>query len=168
MSKNKLVGSVLGVLAGALLLVALPASAHANPVKIVNRQVLNDIRQYWCLDSNRAGFVYINPCANGRENPHQLWDRWEGGWTRNVATGMCLTNKPLGEGAFDARTVGCVNHPSQFWRSWNGGWYLSPASWFSPDSCLGRTFGDVHDTTMYGCFNPNQLDPPLNWYVLPA
>jgi hypothetical protein len=145
-------------------------NAHADgPYSIRNRS--ND----WCLDSNFLGFVYINPCNSG--NPYQRWERWNGGWTRNVATGLCLGHLHSNGAWIDVRTTVCADHPSQFWVSWQGGWYQRPSSSWSPTlACLAiRVSPDIghpdppdgRDLTAYECGNPNVDDPPRGWTVVP-
>jgi len=155
--------AVVAVLLSIVVSAIVVPSAHADgPYRITNRA------NGWCLDSNWDGFVYINPCGSG--NRFQQWERWNGGWTRNVQTGLCLGHLHSNGVWVDVRTTVCADHPSQFWVSWQGGWYQRPSSSWSPTlACLAiRVDGDGHDLTAYPCGDPNAIDPPRNWYVLPT
>ena len=71
------------------LIVAAFAAASAN-ADASHRWIRNMVGNDFCLDSNAAGTVYVNPCQRG--NAYQKWQFWNGGWARNVATGRCLEN----------------------------------------------------------------------------
>jgi hypothetical protein len=105
----------LSIVAVVLVVVALPAAAHASYFRIVNHETS------WCLEADMAGDAYLNPCAP--DNALQVWERWDGGWTRNLATGLCLR----GEGQFSPGSIHaapCVwNDPRANWLHWYGGWY---------------------------------------------
>jgi hypothetical protein len=144
---------------------AFPVAAHASYENIVNNE------SAWCLESNQAGDVYINPCQPG--NDRQMWERWNAGWTRNVATGLCLR----GDGHFNAasiHTAPCTwNEPRLNWLHWHGGWYqrasFDAQGFMTPPECLSRLVGSEHDITGVECKNPLGPNPPREeWYAVEA
>jgi hypothetical protein len=166
--------TITGVFIAALLAaIALPAAADAAFYRIINRQVQQDIRENWCL-TNSPPDVYIIRCDSRRRD--QLWEIWQGGWTRNVGTGYCLNADPWWEGDPNGvYTAACIpTAVREFWRFWQGGWYQRPSfiDWDGsrvPDACLTRLYGSVHDVVMGFCDNPNGPNPLSElWYVLPA
>jgi hypothetical protein len=147
-----------------LAFVAAPAAAHAAYFHIVNKET------NWCLDANEAGDVSIGACQpNGTT---QLWERWNGGWTRNVGTGLCL----VGAGQYSPESIHaspCAwNEPRMNWLHWYGGWYeratfdSGGVNW--PPECLSRV-GHTDDVTGIVCTNPNGPNPPAEeWYAVEA
>jgi hypothetical protein len=161
--------AVIGVLlvAGSTSVAASPASAADATFQIVNMEA------GWCLDSNFDGDVYINPCQ--ASNPYQRWFIWNGGWTKNLRTGLCLE----ADGYYNApsiRTSTCPwlqNEPRQFFQHWEGGWYLRKGftdpwngAWY-PDECVARLWGSAHDVTGVRCLNPNTPPSRETWYTIP-
>ena len=149
------------LLAIAIACLALPAAADAGYTRIVNRE------NGWCLEGNQAGDVYVNPCAAG--NSGQIWERWDGGWTRNVATGLCL--KADGKLTPDSiHGAPCVwAEPRLNWLHWYGGWYERAAFDASAAECLSRLSGSEHDVTGIACANPSGPNPPAEeWYAVEA
>lgn len=150
------------IVVAALAVVALPATAQARPGWIVN-----NASPYWCLDSNANtwhGDVYLNPCQSG--NPYQLWESWEGGWTRNVATGRCLAAEAYGHPNFIFAPACVWNGVQQHWRHWQGGWKQRQAYnnniTVGRAVCLARASGWPweHEVTGVECRNPNGPNPP--------
>jgi hypothetical protein len=148
-------------LAIALASLVLPAAADASYTRIVNRE------NGWCLEGNQAGDVYVNPCAGG--NGAQIWERWDGGWTRNVGTGLCL--KADGKLTPDSiHAAPCVwAEPRLNWLHWYGGWYERAAFDAVAAECLSRLPSSEHDVTGIACENPNGPNPPAEeWYAVEA
>ena len=131
---------------------ALPAVANAGYTRIVNGE------NGWCLDGNPAGDVYVNPCD--ARSSTQIWERWDGGWTRNVATGLCLK----ADGKLHPESIHaapCVwGEPRFNWLHWYGGWYERAAFDAFACECLSRLSGSEHDVTGVVCANPNGPNPP--------
>lgn len=118
----------------------------------------NDIGEKWCLTAPSTPVAYLEiwPCFGGT---NQMWEVWDGGWTRNVGWGTCLTA--------NARSVWvarCAADRRQYWWSWYGGWKQRLAYSGDIARCLARVPGDAHRVYVGTCGNPNALDPPKNWY----
>jgi hypothetical protein len=151
----------LSIVAVVLVVVALPAAAHASYFRIVNHETS------WCLEADMAGDAYLNPCAP--DNALQVWERWDGGWTRNLATGLCLR----GEGQFSPGSIHaapCVwNDPRANWLHWYGGWYqraeFVAGGVTNAAECMSRVAGS-HDVTGIACVNPNGPNPDSEeWFA---
>jgi len=102
----------------------------------------------WCLDSNARGSVYTNPCAGTGQNRYQQWIIWNGGWTKNVATGRCLEKA---DGSTEIRTRPCADVNSlTTWRHWGtpsvAGWYQSMNGW----DCIVTDLGTSHNVSVLG------------------
>jgi hypothetical protein len=147
-----------------LAFVAAPAAAHAAYFHIVNKET------NWCLDANEAGDVSLGDCQP--DSATQLWERWNGGWTRNVGNGLCL----VGAGAFSPDSIHAApcawNEPRMNWLAWYGGWYeratfdAGGVNW--PAECLSRV-ANTHDVTGIACVNPNGPNPPSEeWFAVEA
>lgn len=112
-------GMVAAVLPGSLPAVAKEAGPAAE-VQVTGEPGPYRIRSNAsarCLDSNSKGEVYTNVCGAG--NRYQKWIIWNGGFTKNQATGRCLVTY----GA-DVRTAPCDATKSfQYWRHWSGGYF---------------------------------------------
>ena len=146
-------------LAMLLVCLALPAAAEAGYTRIVNRE------DGWCLDASPSGDVFVNPCA--ATSASQVWERWDGGWTRNVASGLCLKT----EGSFNPGSIHaapCVwGEPRFNFLHWYGGWYERARFDAFPEECLSRLPGSEHDVTGVVCANPNGPNPPGElWYAM--
>jgi hypothetical protein len=148
----------------ALSVIAPPTRAQAAYYHIVNKG------SNWCLDSNPAGDVYLNPCQP--DSNAQLWERWDRGWTRNVATGLCL----VGAGLFTPDSIHAApcawGDPQMNWLHWYGGWYeratFDANGTSTPPECLSRV-GAGHDVTGVECKNPTGPNPPAEeWYAIEA
>lgn len=149
------------LVAGGLVLGALPAAAHASYYHIVN------VGSWLCLDSDWNGDVYLNRCQT--YNPYQDWQIWQGGFTKNRMTGMCLTGL-LGLGPSHIKTMSCSDgRPSgqtfqQSWHNWWWGWYQRPAFWGLPALCLSK-WSSSWDVTAVRCADPNYAPTAERWYT---
>lgn len=145
----------IAVLAGAMALASVvPASADAKP----GLWIRNGVGAGFCLDSNARGSVYLNQCQRG--NRYQLWQVWNRGWTRNVATGRCLEQVERQR----VRTSPCAKRPTQYWRHWNGGWYQRPAYAGKPAACLAHA-NSAHGVMHSRCGDPYHPTAPVKWFV---
>jgi hypothetical protein len=157
-------------LAGVCAVFAVAALGIATEARAVYHQIVNK-ETAWCLEANQAGDAYISPCQPG--SAVQLWERWDGGWTRNVATGLCLK----GSGAFSATSIHAApctwGEPRLNWLHWYGGWYQRAAftagGVANPAECLSRLPGSPQDVTAVPCVNPNGPNPPAElWFAVEA
>lgn len=136
-----------------------PAAAQAEYFQIVNKE------SAWCLEGNQAGDVYIDPCQPA--DNLQLWERWDGGWTRHVATGLCLK----GNGQFAPASIHLApcawGELLMNWLHWYGGWYQRAGFGENAPECLARQPGSESDVTGVACQNPNGPNPPGElWYAM--
>ncbi|MEU4196962.1 RICIN domain-containing protein [Kribbella sp. NPDC026611] len=148
------------VVAGLIIGTAAPASAGLD-----YNQIGND--EGYCLDSNAAGDVYLNPCDP--RNPYQQWHIWNGGWTKNVATGRCLqADTYFAPEAI--HTEYCLSESSQHFLHWQHGWYQRVwyQDWYPREAvCIARLAGWVHEVTGVPCLNPSSPAPASQtWQVI--
>jgi hypothetical protein len=120
-----------------------------------------------CLDSGFQLAVYLNPCAKHSDfNDYQLWYIWNGGWTRNVKTGYCLTSPYIDTLGTDQSCVE-AGWGAQLWTHWEHGWYQGQAytdSVYHDARRLSRT--GQHTVTTIRCVNPNGPNPPTQeWFT---
>jgi hypothetical protein len=121
------------------------------------------VESSWCLDSNFDGDVYINPCQLG--NRYQQWERWEGGWTRNVATGRCLSGGTW-FAASNIYTSTCnASFQFQWWVHWELGWYQRPAYHGYLSRCLARLPESLHDVIGLYCVDPRYAPNSQRWFT---
>jgi hypothetical protein len=119
----------------------------------------NMVGDNFCLDSNSAGTVYVNPCQRG--NRYQKWEFWNGGWARNVATRRCLENPSFSFSAI--RTRPCAHVPAQYWKNWRYGWFQRPAyASVSRPGCLGVNGRRVSVSL---CGDPFHPILPVQWFT---
>jgi hypothetical protein len=160
------IGGVRVGIGGVLVALLVGAAGPTSEANATFRQIVN-VETAWCLVSDQAGDVLLNPCQAG--NAGQLWERWNGGWTRNAATGLCLR----GAGTFSAGSIhasACVwGDPLENWLHWHGGWYQRAAFGANPAECLSRLTGSEPDVTGVACQNPTGPNPPAQlWYTVEA
>jgi hypothetical protein len=114
-----------------MLLIGAPAPAHAGNGDWY--RLVSIGYPGLCLDSNFAGDVYLLDCSLNANN-HQRWQMWFGGFTKNVATGNCLTLKPGGTLRAE-RCDPAQRNVDQFWQQWDGGFVRNP----NTDFCVSAT-----------------------------
>ncbi len=132
---------------------AVSANADAS-----HRWIRNMVGDDFCLDSNAAGTVYVNPCQRG--NAYQKWQFWNGGWARNVATGRCLENPSFSFGAI--RTRPCAHIGAQYWQHWRYGWFQRLSYAGLRAGCLAVDGRRVYVAL---CGDPFHPIAPVQWYT---
>jgi hypothetical protein len=147
---------VAATILGLALIVAgfVPASANAAS----HVWIRNMVGDNFCLDSNSAGTVYVNPCQRG--NRYQKWEHWNGGWARNVKTGRCLENPAFSFSAI--RTRPCRQIGAQYWKNWRYGWFQRPAYASVSKGCLTVDGRRVWVSPCGDPFNPIE---PVQWFT---
>lgn len=159
------------VAAGAALTVPATADAGLSPngtFKIVNKQT------GWCLGANAAfREAVLSPC--GKRNRHQVWQTWQGGWTRTTIAGGLNKSRACMEAVFTLRLDTSCGSPTpdgsrewyvKAWRHWQGGWYQNLAPRNGVLHCLrpGRSIGRAkREVEWPPCPMKEQFNPSASW-----
>ena len=122
---------------------------------------IQHIQAGYCLDSNSAGSVYMNPCQadNQYQQWRYIWYSNVGAYAiQDVMTGRCLNSSSSGLGTIP--TCGGLVSYGQWWNVWSGNWGSQFENWDN-DYCLDGANQSVYPTRGT-CVASNLYQ---NWYA---